>query len=151
MKTKTTITYHSLYYQFVLVAFLLALLGCSSVVRLYPGPAMPADKTARLLLSEPIRIQGVDDQKVTLSFGTLELLPGSHTISVGYLSCVYASSCTFLGDSMTLTFEAKAGGSYTMEYSRVGDTWNAWIKDKVDGKDVSSKSTEWIHRQGSPY
>jgi hypothetical protein len=104
---------------------------------MYPGPAMPSDRIATLSFYDPIVITSVDGEKVPLTSGVLELLPGSHTISVDYVSCNYrAGDCQHAEKEISLTFDARAGGSYTMGYSRKGNAWNAWVIDKGGSKDT---------------
>ena len=112
------------------VVCLLALLGCASVTRLYPGPALPGDKIASLSFYEPIRVMSVDGNTGPFAYGTLQVLPGVHTISVKLFECNYNSGlCDSSETALTLTFDAVAGRFYSIEYSKSGNLWNAWIDE----------------------
>lgn len=109
---------------------LLIVMGCASSGRMYSGPALPADKTARLSFHEPVRIISVDGNNVPFVFGTLEVLPGSHTLSVMLHKCNYQSGlCESSEDTVAVPFEAAAGRSYSVQYSRKANAWNAWVEE----------------------
>ncbi len=98
---------------------------------------MPNDKIATLSFYDPIVITSVDGARVPLTNGVLELLPGSHTIFIDYVICNYrAGDCQHADKEISLTFNARAGGSYKMGYSRKGTAWNAWVIDKEGSKDT---------------
>jgi hypothetical protein len=126
-------------YGMALVLFALALLwGCGpSVVRTYSGSPLPPEKVAHLVVYDPIRVYEVDGQAVSLNFGTIELLPGPHTVSVGYLNYFgtgTAGSMTGYAYSfgeIKVKFDAKAGRRYRVEHSRQGNSWSASIEEDV--------------------
>jgi hypothetical protein len=126
-------------YRKALVLFVLVLLwGCGpSVVRMYSGSPLPPEKVARLTVYEPIRVYEVDGQEVSLNFGTIELLPGPHTVSVGYLNYFGtgpAGSMTGYAYSfreIKVRFDAKAGRRYRVEHAREGNTWSASIEEEA--------------------
>lgn len=112
------------------VLCLLAAVGCASVTRMYPGPALPDDKIASLTFYEPIRVISVDGNTGPFAYGTLQVLPGLHTISVKLFECNYNTGrCDTSEGALTLPFDARAGRHYSIEYSRSGNSWNASIEE----------------------
>ncbi|MGE5237451.1 MAG: hypothetical protein ACM3ON_01475 [Chloroflexota bacterium] len=111
--------------------------GCGpSVVRVYPGSELPPDKTALLVFHEPIRVYAVDGQQVSLNFGGIEMLPGSHTVSIGYVNYFgmgdpgSMSGYSYSIGEIHVDFDARAGHQYTVAYDRWGNSWKAWIEDE---------------------
>jgi hypothetical protein len=97
---------------------------------MYPGPALPDDKIASLSFYEPIRVISVDGNTGPFAYGTLQVLPGLHTISVKLFECNYNTGrCDTSEGALTLPFDARAGRHYSIEYSRSGNSWNASIEE----------------------
>src|SRR5512139_761824 len=125
-------------YGKTLVLFVLALLwGCGpSVVRTYSGSPLPQEKVAHLVVYEPIRVYEVDGQAVSLNFGTIEVLPGPHTVSVGYLNYFGTGApgsmtgYAYSFGEIKVKFDAKAGRRYRVEHSREGNSWTARIEEE---------------------
>ncbi|HEX8948453.1 MAG TPA: hypothetical protein VF790_05795 [Dissulfurispiraceae bacterium] len=118
-------------FRSLFVVCLFTALGCVSATRLYPGPALPDDKVANLTFYEPIRVTAVDGTTGPFAYGILQVLPGLHTVSVKLFACNYGSGrCDTSETALTLPFDAHAGRNYSIEYSRTGNSWNAWIEEK---------------------
>jgi hypothetical protein len=119
----------------VVFVALAAFWGCSpSVLKMYPGPELPADEVATLEFHEPIRVNSLDGKEVSLNWGVIAVLPGTHTISITYYNAFSApnpnvSSYKYSMSNMTLTFDAKPGHTYGIMYSREGNSWSAWIEN----------------------
>jgi hypothetical protein len=121
-----------------LFLFALALLwGCgSSIVRTYSGSPLPPEKVAHLAVYEPIRVYEVDGQPISLNFGTIELLPGPHTVSVGYLNYFGTGApgsmtgYAYSYGEIKVKFDAKPGRRYRVEHTREGNSWSASIEEE---------------------
>jgi len=100
-----------------LTGLALILAGCISARhRLYEGPALPRDEVAIVKGSYPVRLYGVDGRKRPGSlreYGSIlgdfriELLPGTHTFTVGY-----SGPEGFSLLNVTLELELEAGATY---------------------------------------
>lgn len=130
----------------------LVLTACATAVtRLYSGSQKPQTETS--LLKQTGKVYGkfpvlvsVDGQIGTdvLQVGgewqkcynsrwncgfQIELLPGSHTIEVRYLSAGYNQQ-TYSADSKTITFNAEAGKVYTIKINAEEEK-GAWSADVI--------------------
>jgi hypothetical protein len=119
----------------VVLMTVLILWGCGpSLVRMYSGPELPEDRIAKLEFYEPIRVYSLDGIQVSLNWGVIAMLPGSHTVSVGYFNAFSGldpgmSDYKYSIGNISLSFDAKPGHTYGIRYSREGNSWRAWIED----------------------
>jgi hypothetical protein len=137
-----------------LIALALVWSGCATTqMRLYDGPARESAEVAVLKVQwevfEPsARIKTVDGTPVEKGPARIikeaELLPGTHTLEVGYFYQGVKSI-----QNATLTFTAKAGGIYELHVAPVDEGfgkmlgmefgarghWTVWIVD-ADSKEV---------------
>ncbi len=113
---------------FVVCLVVASVLGCATA-RIYSGPQLPPDQVAFLErgdLSQSLSsIDGRESGNFFLMNRALEILPGEHTIVVGYNSGSKHST-----QRTTLTFTAKPGTRYILKSNAVGMRWEPTIVEK---------------------
>ena len=132
----------------IFTAFLLS--ACASTkMQLYSGKSLPASETARLhrfagerrdqasdqcLLI--IRIKEFDFVKPSVSYETLEFLPGSHAVSVDFQPLDEGVSPM---SPTTIRFDAEAGGEYAFGcgVNYRSKEWWVWVIEQITGERVS--------------
>jgi hypothetical protein len=136
--------------------------GCSSSYRLYDGPKRPPSEVV-ILDSEKatvdhypgIRLHAIDG--VTgphpKAFGYsspgdgtfhVELLPGTHTLSVGFTSLV-SGMLYYSTNDIVVQFDGQAGHTYILESLGTLGRWSPYLVDTTTGEPLypPSMRDEW--------
>lgn len=112
----------------------IVLSGCATS-KLYSGPRLASDQVAYLERGDLSQIlQSIDEHKSGNFFvwnRALEIMPGEHTVSIGYSSGNLRST-----QNVTLTFTAKPGTRYVVRSNAFGNQWRPSIVEK-GGRSVS--------------
>jgi hypothetical protein len=133
----------------------LILVGCGTTVRMYSGPARPANKVAVLQLGPDAGIFSFDDRTFSVEkIKQIEILPGTHVVRAAYFkppdrqAVVGGKVCLVGGFQSTralgLQFEAMAGRTYALAGSfqqKASSTeGTVEIRDTLTGQVVASAS-----------
>jgi hypothetical protein len=101
----------------IAVSVMLAGAGCSTTVRLYPGPKRPDSQVSVIELDRVI-VLAVDGLKVETWHARFEILPGTHAISLGRDR-----------SSRVVCLDARAGHVYLARAQRADRVWFPEIVD----------------------
>lgn len=120
----------------ILSAVILALSGCATTVRTYPGEPLPPEKVAILkgacneyiVTAVCAYIQKVDDQRA--AGDKVEVLPGKHDVKV-YLAL--HGIMTIVGKPRTFSINTEAGHTYIIDGTWSKSNNQIWIVDKQTG------------------
>lgn len=144
---------------------MLVMVGCGPQLQLrkmYEAPTLPEDRIAFLAYGRrTIWIVSLDGNKGIRFRGSyiMELLPGTHSVSVKF-SEARGHTKIWSPKPINLTFDAKAGHIYAIEYATdvsilspgvlaSGGYWNAWIED-VTTNPVFQKDVKNLDRRPDP-
>jgi hypothetical protein len=119
--------------------------GCSS----YRSPALPADETAKLSVSDPcLKLQKVDGKSLPPARWTLVLAPGPHDLDVLFLRMTSGEMLSTRTESAKgrLHLDALAGREYTLKHLLVGYEMVFWIEDLSNGQTVAGVRPELPRR-----
>lgn len=126
----------------MLVGLIAACAEGSGVMRTYTGPKRPDADIAKVggtfvfygLGAHTVTLHEIDGTRVTE--GDLEVLPGTHTVSVKYESAV--ATTAWHGISLCyVTFQADAGHTYIANGDASSESWRCWIEDKQTQQRIS--------------
>ncbi len=129
----------------LLVAWCISGCGMKMHHKLYEGPTLPRDKIAILKGSSPIMLYEIDgipgpnfacsgcrtqyNSKWDHSY-SIDLLPGSHKLVIGYSSWSYgyrSSTETYSASDQILYFDAKPGAVYAIQPMRLLKRWSSQV------------------------
>jgi hypothetical protein len=135
-KTKGEFLYLAKVLFVVVIVFLIV--SCSSTMKMYSGPELPASQTALVKCGDTsINIVSCDGQKVkSLEF---TILPGVHTIEMGFNT----PGVGYSSDNTLMDFTAEASHVYVVDRTSQGGFYLANISDRTTGKrvDRNARST----------
>lgn len=109
--------------------------GTNHVYKLYPGPERPAAELATLVFDDRVYHATIDGLYVERwDYGSVQVLPGTHTIAYGAAFAVSYLVNPEMQDSIegVETFELLAGKTYLMKSDRSyghGYTMYLWIEE----------------------
>ena len=147
----------SIFIPIVLFGWLTNCTLAMKTYRLYQGPELPSDKTARIICTgETIRINSVNGQKSPEgkdTFGNvrLEILPGDYYLTVSFSGTSlamdygedgrYRYSIYYRHDSLNnvdITINAKAGHTYLVNstHNYEESSWYAVVRDNTTDKRI---------------
>jgi len=137
---------NSVFLRATLVCFSsLVLTGCATYhVRWYDGPPRGTNEVALVkaqfeFMGEVAQIKSVDGTKRSETWGyphEIELLPGEHTIGVGYYAAGAEST-----SAIKLTFTCQAGHVYELHVARINEGFSNTVGAALGG---SGHYTAWI-------
>ena len=109
--------------------------GGKSTFVFYDGERRPSESVATIDVSmKPIFVMSIDTlthRYESLDCGSIELLPGEHTIGIDYRSWKGSSV-----EPILLTFNAEAGHTYTAKVDAGYRQWTAWIVDTANDSTI---------------
>ena len=114
----------------ILILALLIQVGCGSpsLLRLYDGVPQPTAQVAILDISSRsvyvMRIDTLVHRYAALTYETIELLPGQHSLDLNYRSWKGGSS-----KPLTIDFTVQAGHHYKLKATAGYRQWTGWIVD----------------------
>lgn len=130
---------------FVLIVAVLSLCaGCAATVRrAYDGSPRPAAEIGVVLIAPPVQLKAINGVRIEQNKSgivkkyseRIELLPGTHTITVGYgdigPNAVGGISTTTSGEVL-LTVQVTAGECQVIMDSRPGDNFFQPVSQSID-------------------
>jgi len=139
----------------------LALASCAGTRKGYPGPALPSNETAIIKTGAYARMLKCDDQAIGPSQLKVAVLPGKHTVEIGFLRRVRANRILYSRLTGSVTFQAEAGHTYVADAELVIEKkwlglaggeydWQGYVKDQGTGQTIARTleplpvRTEWI-------
>jgi len=139
----------------------LLLASCAGTMKGYPGSALPSNETAIIKTGPYARMLKCDDQAIGPSQLKVAVLPGKHTIEMGFVRQLRANRVLYSRVTGSVTFQAEAGHTYSVDAELVIDKkwlglaageydWQGYVKDQGTGQTIARTleplpvRTEWI-------
>jgi tetratricopeptide (TPR) repeat protein len=132
--------------SFILVA--VSLVSCSSTIKMYKGPDVPASETAAIEAGPSVSIETCDGVKV-VGATSIVVKPGIHTVEISFREYTGNYLTAYSRDRAFVLFEAFSGHKYRAEQKPVrgpADTWTGYLIDVATGARVSSEGIDALSK-----
>jgi hypothetical protein len=136
-------------WSFSIIAVLSIAVACSGPAGKLPSVAGDNDGRSALIRSGPhTRIESLDDRRLKSSSLSVAAQPGSHILSVSFVSRTVGYRLLYATQNASLSVVVKAGRRYTVYAEEVPESawagvivksynWVAYVKDNETGENVA--------------